>query len=116
MKHTSARAWFYLAILPIFSFQATAHAGSSASLDPVNLIQKSPFIRLALRGLKAEQGVQCKIAKDESGDVAIQIYEQDGKSQFVAIYACTSPLPIVVRGVVGDGGIQTTQFGYEAAN
>ncbi|MEN0058000.1 MAG: hypothetical protein AAGB31_04145 [Bdellovibrio sp.] len=67
-------------------------------------VLNSKMVTAVINGLAAEQGLQCKIAIEESGDESIAYYVEDNRSKFSAGFLCDDGRSAIITGVIGDGG------------
>ena len=72
-------------------------------------VLNSKLIKSTLTGLKEEQGLKCKLAVEEDGNLSISFYEENQRSKFRAAYLCEDGRSAIFTGVISDGGTTATE-------
>lgn len=86
---------------------AAVHANANDTRN--RAVMNSKMVKAVLTGLKQEQGLQCKIAIEESGEESIAYYTEDNLSKFSAGFLCNDGRSAIITGVIGDGGLTKTE-------
>jgi hypothetical protein len=97
-------------ILSLAIIAASASAFAKTDVRD-SAVLNSPMVQSILAGLKAEQGLKCKIYK-ENGSNFISYYIEDNYSMYSASFLCNNGQMAVIKGVLGDGG-QTETKSFE---
>lgn len=95
---------FLFLALTILSALLVLTTVSQAADRRLTAVKRSPLVKAIQRGLQAEQGLTCAIARDEEDQETIQFLEEDGRSKFILLLLCDTGESAIIKGVIGDGG------------